>query len=107
MSFTRMVIASFALAFATNGSLAQSAPWEAAPQQQLPSGSPFVLQAPETGVLPVQQANVSPFALSVTQPGAAQSAAPAAPRLPRSMKRPCATTHKTARSAVCLRKSSG
>lgn len=79
MSFTRMVIASFALAFATNGSLAQSAPWEAAPQQQLPGGSPFVLQEPETGVLPVQQANVSPFALSVTQPGAAQSAAPAAP----------------------------
>ncbi|MEE4015115.1 hypothetical protein V1T76_23825 [Roseibium sp. FZY0029] len=79
MSFTRMVIASFALAFATNGSLAQSAPWEAAPQQQLPSGSPFLLQAPETGAALAQQSPVSPFALSITQPGAAQATAPAAP----------------------------
>lgn len=78
MSFTRMVIASFALAFATNGSLAQSAPWEAAPQQQLPSGSPFLLQAPETGAALAQQSAVSPFALSITQPGAAQATAPAA-----------------------------
>ncbi|WP_417710032.1 hypothetical protein [Roseibium aggregatum] len=78
MSFTRMVIASFALAFATNGSLAQSAPWEAAPQQQLPSGSPFLLQAPETGAALAQQSAVSPFTLSITQPGAAQATAPAA-----------------------------
>jgi tetratricopeptide (TPR) repeat protein len=73
-----MVIASFALAFATNGSLAQSAPWEAAPQQQLPSGSPFLLQAPETGAALAQQSAVSPFTLSITQPGAAQATAPAA-----------------------------